>query len=244
MIVGGLLGIFFVTLLRRVMVEDPDLPFPESTAASEIHKAGQKGLGAAMDLVWALIVGGLVFLAGSAKFFSASRTFVIRVGALGKSAIRLGDKAGSLVLPTGGVATFQAPAISPAYLGVGYIIGPELGAMNFAGGLLAWGLFVPLLMYLLGPQIGAQVADKGARSIWAVQVSCRLEIHRASHRRGRNARRCSDHVVQDAQQPGQGHGPRRQGSPGRVPPPRQPPAAWTVIWTCGWSSAAWAWSSC
>jgi len=90
MIVGGLLGIFFVTLLRRVMVEDPDLPFPESTAAAEIHKAGQKGLGAAMDLVWAMIVGGVVYLAGSAKLFSASRNFIIHVGVLGKSALRLG----------------------------------------------------------------------------------------------------------------------------------------------------------
>ena len=33
----------FVTVLRRVMVEDPSLPFPESVAASEIHKAGQEG---------------------------------------------------------------------------------------------------------------------------------------------------------------------------------------------------------
>ena len=56
MIVGGLLGIFFVTLLRRVMVEDPELPFPESTAAAEIHKAGQKGLGAAMDLIQAMVL--------------------------------------------------------------------------------------------------------------------------------------------------------------------------------------------
>src|SRR5580704_3175242 len=39
MLVGGALGILFVTLLRRVMVEDPELPFPESVAASEIHKA-------------------------------------------------------------------------------------------------------------------------------------------------------------------------------------------------------------
>ena len=47
MLVGGALGILFVTLLRRVMVEDPDLPFPESVAASEIHKAGQQGSKAA-----------------------------------------------------------------------------------------------------------------------------------------------------------------------------------------------------
>src|SRR6516164_7764780 len=43
MVIGGLLGILFVTLLRRVMVEDPALPFPESVAAAEIHKAGQQG---------------------------------------------------------------------------------------------------------------------------------------------------------------------------------------------------------
>src|ERR1035437_1967762 len=40
MLVGGALGILFVTLLRRVMVEDPELPFPESVAASQIHIAG------------------------------------------------------------------------------------------------------------------------------------------------------------------------------------------------------------
>jgi putative OPT family oligopeptide transporter len=170
MIVGGFLGIFFVTLLRRVMVEDPELPFPESTAAAEIHKAGQKGLGAAMDLIQAMIVGGVVYLAGSAKFFSASRNFIIHVGVLGKSALRLGSKAGAMTLPAGGVATFQAPNISPAFLGVGYIIGPELGALNFAGGLLAWGLFVPLLMYFLGPQISAHVAATGSEPDWAAQA--------------------------------------------------------------------------
>jgi putative OPT family oligopeptide transporter len=170
MIVGGLLGIFFVTLLRRVMVEDPDLPFPESTAASEIHKAGQRGLGAAMDLVWAMILGAGVYLAGAAKLFTASRNFIISVGSLGKSAIPLGDKANAMSLPAGGVATFQAPSISPAYLGVGYIIGPELGALNFAGGLLAWGLFVPLLMYLLGPQISAQATAHGGAVDWAAQA--------------------------------------------------------------------------
>ncbi|MCE5268322.1 MAG: oligopeptide transporter, OPT family, partial [Planctomycetaceae bacterium] len=166
MIVGGFLGIFFVTLLRRVMVEDKDLPFPESTAASEIHKAGQKGLGAALDLVWAMIIGAGVYLAGTAKLFSASRNFVIHIGSIGKTVIGLGDKPGAVTLPTGGVATFQAPNISPAYLGVGYIIGPELGALNFAGGLLAWGLFVPLLMYLLGPQISAFIPVEGHDAAW------------------------------------------------------------------------------
>jgi putative OPT family oligopeptide transporter len=47
----------------------------------------------------------------------------------------------------------SAPAVRPAYLGVGYIIGPRLAALNFAGGVLAWGFLVPLFAYFLGPQI-------------------------------------------------------------------------------------------
>src|SRR5437764_9042786 len=41
MIVGGVLGVLFVSLVRRVMVEDPTLPFPESVAAAELRKAVQ-----------------------------------------------------------------------------------------------------------------------------------------------------------------------------------------------------------
>ena len=49
----------------------------------------------------------------------------------------------------------RRPAISPAYIGVGYIIGPVLASLNFSGGVLAWGLLVPLLIYFLGPQLNA-----------------------------------------------------------------------------------------
>src|SRR5208337_3708446 len=44
---------------------------------------------------------------------------------------------------------------SPAYLGGGYIIDPRLAALNFAGGVLAWGLLVPLLTFVLGPSVQA-----------------------------------------------------------------------------------------
>ncbi len=175
MIVGGLLGIFFVTLLRRVMVNDPDLPFPESVAASEIHKAGQSGGGAAKNLFVAMGAGAAVYLLGALKVFSASRDFIINVGEVGKSVIRLGITKTAPTLKAGGVATFAAPAVSPAYLGVGYIIGPELGALNFAGGLLAWGLFVPMFMYLLGPEFVANHAPLDAHGApqalnWAGQA--------------------------------------------------------------------------
>ena len=57
MIVGGILGVLFVTVLRRVMVEDQSLPYPESVAAAEIHKAGQRGADAALRLFSAMGVG-------------------------------------------------------------------------------------------------------------------------------------------------------------------------------------------
>ena len=139
------------------MVEDRSLPFPESVAASEIHKAGQRGADAAMQLFSAMGVGALIKLLGDAGVFRASNTFTLAVGKVKESFVRLGLTGTRPRSPPGGVTTFQAPGVSPAYLGVGYIIGPELGALNFAGGLLAWGLFVPLLVFFLGPQLAPGV---------------------------------------------------------------------------------------
>src|SRR5579862_8366661 len=65
MAVGGILGVLFVSLVRRVMVEDPTLPFPESVAASEIHKAGQRGAEAARYLFWNIGLGAVIQLLGN-----------------------------------------------------------------------------------------------------------------------------------------------------------------------------------
>jgi putative OPT family oligopeptide transporter len=154
MVIGGLLGILFVTLLRRVMVEDKELPFPESVAAAEIHKAGQQGSKAAKILFANMGFGALVNALGQLNIFEPVKTFTVNIGALGKSLLlRTSTNPNVATITTGGVSTFNSPAISPAYLGVGYIIGPTLAALNFAGGVLAWGLLVPLLTFLLGPQL-------------------------------------------------------------------------------------------
>jgi putative OPT family oligopeptide transporter len=153
MFVGGFLGILFVTFLRRVMVTDPELPFPESVAASEIHKAGQKGSAGAKFLFQAMGVGALIYALGVTKLFSASKDFIIKVGTIGKSFVRLGTEKTSPTVDTGGTVAVAGPGIYPAYIGVGYIIGPRLASLNFAGGVLAWGLFAPLLIYFLGPQL-------------------------------------------------------------------------------------------
>jgi putative OPT family oligopeptide transporter len=147
MLAGGVLGIMFVALLRRVMVEDAELPFPESVAAAEIHKAGQRGGTGAKFLFSAMGAGAALY---------ALSQFQVLTAAWAKW---IGFARASIDLRASGTATGQSgillssPAVSPAYMGVGYIIGPKLASLNFSGGLLAWGLFVPILTYFLGPDL-------------------------------------------------------------------------------------------
>ncbi len=144
LIAGGILGIMFVALLRRVMVEDAELPFPESVAASEIHKAGQSGAGGSKFLFWSMALGGLIKLLGELRLFEYLwEKFVY----FGKMTIT-----GTIFKGQGGML-LSSPGVSPAYMGVGYIIGPKLGALNFSGGILAWGLLAPMIMYFLLPSV-------------------------------------------------------------------------------------------
>lgn len=142
LITGGVLGIMFVALLRRVMVEDVELPFPESVAAAEIHKSGRTSGTGSKFLFSAMIGGALVKALAEFKFFAETwEKFV----SFTKQTIT-----GTTIQGQGGML-LSSPGISPAYMGVGYIIGPRLGALNFSGGLLAWGLLTPIIMYFLGP---------------------------------------------------------------------------------------------
>ncbi len=75
MVVGSILGVLFVSLVRRVMVEDPDLPFPESVAASEIHKAGRRGAEAAKFLFYNLGLGALIQFLAEIQLFANDKDF-------------------------------------------------------------------------------------------------------------------------------------------------------------------------
>jgi putative OPT family oligopeptide transporter len=153
MMVGSILGVLFISLVRRVMVEDPELPFPESVAASEIHKAGQRGAQAAKYLFWNIGVGGVVYLLGKFGLFAADKDIPYTIGGLGHTQVRLGPAGSTQMVATGGSSIFAAPSVSPAYLGVGYIIGVRLASIQFAGSVLAWGLLVPMMIFFLGPEL-------------------------------------------------------------------------------------------
>src|SRR5579862_5681285 len=114
-LVGSILGVLFISLVRRGMVEDPELPFPESLAASEIHKAGQRGAQAAKYLFWNIGVGGVVYLLGRFGLFASDKDFHFGVGTLGRSQVRLGAVGSTNVLAAGGASLMPAPSVSPAY---------------------------------------------------------------------------------------------------------------------------------
>src|SRR3954452_23823399 len=163
MLVGSVLGVLFVSLIRRVMVEDPELPFPESIAASEVHKAGQGTAKTAKYLFYNIAFGAVTYLAGAFGFFAPDQDYFFHIGQLGRTVLRLGPLGSTQTVVTGGVTTCAAPSVSPAYIGVGFIIGPELAALNFSGSVIAWGLMIPILIYFLGPQLQTYLPAGGGK---------------------------------------------------------------------------------
>jgi len=127
MLVGAMVGIFFVTVLRRVMVEDKDLPFPESVAAAEIHKAGRAGGTGAKFLFLAMLMGAGIQALKELQFFVAKWQHFIPFSG------RQMTFSNGAAVNSGGGALVSTPGVSPAYMGVGYIIGPRLAALNFTG---------------------------------------------------------------------------------------------------------------
>src|SRR6202050_1844322 len=171
MMVGSILGVLFVSLVRRVLVEDPTLPFPESVAAAEIHKAGQQGAQAANYLFWNIGVGALVQILGEMQLYAVDKSFFVKIGQIGKSFVRLGPLGSRNLVSTGAITSIDAPTISPAYMGVGYVIGPSLAALQFSGGVLAWGVLVPLFMYFLGPQLSQFLPAGASEGDWAAHAA-------------------------------------------------------------------------
>jgi len=132
------------------MVEDPELPFPESVAAAAIHKAGQRGA----------VSGKVSFLehrrwrsgyscSGALDCLPPTKIFSFPWAIWGTARFVLVRPAVHASCPQARPQWFRRPSVSPAYLGVGYIIGLRLAAIQFSGGVLAWGLMVPLLMFFL-----------------------------------------------------------------------------------------------
>ena len=142
MMVGSVLGVLFVSLVRRALVEDPELPFPESRgrggdSQSRTARRRRRAISVLQHRPRHAGAG-----AGRAvNLFAADKDFHRPRRAAGQELRAAGRRtAAPNVLQTGAVSTVAAPTVSPALIGVGYVIGPELAALNFSGSVLAWGV--------------------------------------------------------------------------------------------------------
>lgn len=153
---GGSLGVLFTIPLRRVMVTESDLPYPEGLAAAEILKVGSGVQGkvkpheAGMkDIVSGGVIAALISLCAN-----GFRVISSEVG----------------YWFTFGSSITQLPlGFSSALLGAGYLIGIASGMAILAGLVLAWVVFVPYLTSALSPADG-QSAQAFASAIWSQKV--------------------------------------------------------------------------
>ena len=129
---GGILGVLMMVPLRRALIvkEHGVLPYPEGTACAEVLVAGERG-----GKLASLVFGGL----GVGAIWKAlSWIFNLFLQVIGYSTPAKSQ------FPN---ATINVD-ISPEYLGVGYVIGPRIAGTMFAGGVLSWLVFLPLLSIL------------------------------------------------------------------------------------------------
>ena len=122
---GGLLGVLFSVPLRRSLIVDQDLAFPEGKAAAEVLKAGENPSQGIRILGGAALGGALAKLAAGGGLRLIPDTAALS-GHLGKALIYLGTN------------------LSPALLGVGYIVGLNIGIVVVSGSIVSWNVVIPI----------------------------------------------------------------------------------------------------
>ncbi|WP_256645216.1 OPT family oligopeptide transporter [Thermomonas paludicola] len=155
---GGLLGVLFSVPLRRSMIVEEPLPFPEGKAAAEVLKAGENP------------GPGLKILA-----FSAALGAVIKAAAASGMKMIPDTAAGAGFF--GKYLGYIGTNLSPALLGVGYIVGLNIGIVVVSGSVLSWHVAIPLYhMFFLDsdPALAAKIAGSGAEdiagAIWSAKI--------------------------------------------------------------------------
>jgi putative OPT family oligopeptide transporter len=160
---GGILGILMMVPLRRALIvkEHGVLPYPEGAACADVLVAGERGGQLAATVFTGLGIGAL--------WKSLSWIFQIFRTVVGYSLTR------ASFFPN---ATLNVD-ISPEYMGVGYVIGPQIAGVMFAGGVLSWMVLLPLLSiagrYMPGPfppvpASGLRIDQMSAQQIWSAYI--------------------------------------------------------------------------
>ncbi|MGO9325358.1 MAG: OPT family oligopeptide transporter [Terracidiphilus sp.] len=163
-LIGGWLGVLFMIPLRRQLIvqEHNTLPYPEGTACADVLIAGEKGGSLASRVFLGLGLGGVYTLFQNKNLFGSWPDAPEYQPDFGLQHVLKG-------------ASINANATSE-YLGVGYIIGPRVAGIIFAGGVLSWLVIMPL-MYFFGKDLShpiypglVPIGQMGPWDLWATYI--------------------------------------------------------------------------
>ncbi len=163
-LIGGWLGVLFMIPLRRQLIveEHGNLTYPEGTACADVLMAGERGGGLASRVFFGLGLGALYTLFQNENIFKAWPATPEYQPDFGPAHILKG-------------ASIKADA-TPEYLGVGYIIGPKVAGVIFAGGVFSWLVLMPLI-YFFGKELPhpiypgtVPIAQMGPSDLWATYI--------------------------------------------------------------------------
>ena len=155
---GGILGVLFSVPLRRALIIEQNLTFPEGRCAAEVLKAGEDPAHGVKLLAGSAVLGGVV------KLLAASGARLIPDSAAAASYVGKG-------------IAYTGTNLSPALLGVGYIVGLNIGVVVVGGGIISWNVAIPVYsaFFLDGnPELAARISGAGAEAaanaIWSTQI--------------------------------------------------------------------------
>jgi putative OPT family oligopeptide transporter len=155
---GGVLGVLFSVPLRRALIVEQKLAFPEGKAAAEVLKTGENPAQGVKLLAGSAVLGGI------AKVCAAS-------------GLRLFADSAAAATYAGRSVAFFGINLSPALLGVGYIVGLNIGVVVVAGGIISWNIAIPVFSaYFLDtdPALATRIAgldaEAAAGAIWSAQI--------------------------------------------------------------------------
>ena len=148
-LIGGLLGTMFTIALRRLFIVEEALPYPEGVACKEVLVAGEKGGSGLVAIIYALLIGAIY--GWMVKGFKVTHAHV--EGAVDFMGTRL----------------YAGGELSLALLSVGFIVGLRIASFIFIGGVIGFGIIVPIYGMIMGwPGTGNLVDD--FYEVWSMQI--------------------------------------------------------------------------
>ena len=160
---GGIMGVLMMVPLRRALIvkEHGVLPYPEGAACADVLVAGERGGALAQTVFSGLAVGAIwKALSWIVQIFRTDVGYSMPRGSFFPNATLNVD-------------------ISPEYMGVGYVIGPRIAGVMFAGGVLSWLVLLPLLTILGNymtvpfppvPASGLMIKEMSAQQLWSAYI--------------------------------------------------------------------------